>query len=230
MSGQNDSLVVIPVLNEEKSVGGVIDMVKENVRGVDILIVDDGSSDGTLEIACKKDVFVVSHPFNMGIGSSFQTGCLFAENHGYRSIVRMDGDGQHAPEYLDAILAPVKNGNVDIAIGSRFLGKSKFKSSMGRLVGIYIISRVLMIITRKPVTDPTSGFCAMNKKAFAFFSENCADDYPEPDILMHHKEFRITEVPISISRRSRGVSSISPLKSVYYMCKVLFSLFVGIFR
>lgn len=227
---QNDSLVVIPVFNEEVAIGGVIDALKENTKGADILIVNDGSSDSTREILKKKDVFVVSHAFNMGIGVSFQTGCLFALANGYNYIVRMDGDGQHTYDFINNILEPVKNGSVDIAIGSRFLGKSRFKSSFGRLLGIFIISWVLKIITGNLVTDPTSGFCAMNKKAFTFFSENCVEDYPEPEILMHHKDFRIKEIPITISRRSGGESSISPLRSVYYMFKVLFSLFVGIFR
>lgn len=226
----NDTLVVVPVLNEEKSINIVIEKILNTSTDVDILVVDDGSTDKTLDRIKNKEIFVVTHLYNMGIGVSFQTGCQFALNHGYNYIVRMDGDGQHDPIFIKDILTPIKNNEVDIAIGSRFLGKSEFKSSSLRLIGIKIISTFMTLLTKKKVTDPTSGLCAMNKKAFSFFSNNCADDYPEPEILVYHKEFKIKEVPISISKRHDGISSITPLKSIYYMVKVMLSLFIHIFR
>ena len=142
----------------------------------------------------------------------------------------MDGDGQHDPGLISDIISPVKNGEADIVIGSRFMNDSGFKSSAIRLIGIYIISWVLNCITAKKVTDPTSGFCAMNSRAYKYFARNCAEDYPEPEILLHHRDFRIKEVPVVMFRRNRGLSSITPLKSIYYMYKVLFSVFVSIYR
>lgn len=227
---RSDILVLVPVFNEEESIAGVIDNIRANLKEVDILIINDGSTDTSAEKAEKKGVFVINHPFNMGIGTSLQTGCRFAAKYGYRYVIRIDGDGQHDAAFADAMLSPVKEGIADITMGSRFLGQSKFKSSFPRLAGIYIISWFLKIITGKKVTDPTSGFCALNKKACAFLSENCVEDYPEPEILVYHKEFRIREIPISINKRLGGVSSITPFMSVYYIFKVLLSLFMHMFR
>lgn len=227
---KNDTLIIVLVFNEEKNIENVLNDLNLNCKETDILLVDDGSTDKSIEKVESKDIFVIKHPFNMGIGTSFETGCRFALEQEYNYIVRMDGDGQHNSAFIQDVLAPVKNNEADIVVGSRFLGNSEFKSSFFRLIGIFIISFILAIITRKKVTDPTSGFCAMNKKAFKFFSKNCPEDYPEPEILMYHREFRFKEVPITINKRCDGISSITPLKSLYYMIKVLFSLFIHIFK
>lgn len=227
---QSDTLIIIPVFNEEKNIVRILDDLLTNYKEADVLVVNDGSFDKTSEVLESKNIFVITHPFNMGIGTSFETGCQFALAYGYNYIVRMDGDGQHSVIFIKNILTPVKNNEVDIAIGSRFLGNSQFKASFFRMIGISIISLLLAVITRKKITDPTSGFCAMNKRAFEFFSKNCTEDYPEPEILLRHRDFRIKEVPISITKRQSGISSITPLRSVYYMIKVSLSLFVNIFR
>jgi len=227
---KNDTLLIIPVLNEEHNIGRVLESLRLKAGAVDIVVINDGSNDKTSEIVESKGIFIINHVFNMGIGASFQTGCCFALKNGYDYIVRIDGDGQHDPVFIKDVLNPVKLERFDIAIGSRFLKESEFKSSFTRIIGIMIISWVLRFLTGKKVTDPTSGFCAMNKKAFRFFATHCAEDYPEPEILIHHRNFRITEVPIALMKRKGGNSSITPLKSVYYMYKVLFSLFVSILR
>lgn len=223
-------LVIIPAYNEAANIASVVYEIKKYLKEAEILVIDDGSSDNTAEYALKEKTIVLTHPFNMGIGVSFQTGCQFALKLDYDYIVRIDADGQHEPKFIHDILNPLKNDEADIVIGSRFLGKSEFKSTSCRLIGIKIISFFLSAITKKMVTDSTSGFCAMNKKAFEFFSKNCTDDYPEPEILVYQRRFRIKEVPISITRRKEGISSITPLKSIYYMVKVMLSLFIYIFR
>jgi glycosyltransferase involved in cell wall biosynthesis len=227
---KNNTLLIIPVFNEAHNISSVLESLRLKETAADIVVINDGSNDKTSEVVESKGVFIINHAFNMGIGTSFQTGCRFALKKGYDYIVRIDGDGQHDPEFIKGVLNPVKLGKFDIAIGSRFLGASEFKSSFMRIIGITILSWVLSILTGKKVTDSTSGFCAMNKKAFGFFATHCVDDYPEPEILVHHRNFRITEVPIILVRRRGGSSSITPLKSVYYMYKVLFSIFVSIFR
>lgn len=229
-SKEKNILVVIPAFNEEDSIGSVISDVRLSLNGAEIIVIDDSSSDNTAEYALKGNAIVLNHPFNMGIGASFQTCCQFASIYNYDYIVRVDADGQHVPSYMQDILEPLKSNKADIVIGSRFLGDSKYKSSFFRLIGIRIISIVLSIISKKRITDPTSGFCAMNRKAFMFFSENCPDDYPEPEILIYHKEFRIKEIPISILKRKEGASSITLVKSVYYMIKVLLFLLINIFK
>lgn len=227
---KKDTLIIIPAFNEENNIANVINDIFSNYKEADILVVNDGSVDRTAEILKTQEVIVVNHIFNIGIGASFETGCKFAFKKGYGYIVRMDGDGQHDSSFIKSILEPIKNNEADIVIGSRFIEESEFTTSSYRLIGIKLISLILTIMTRKKVTDPTSGFCALNKKAFEFFSENCVEDYPEPEILVFHRDFRIKEVPISIMKRQEGTSSITPLKSIYYMIKVLFSLFVSLFR
>lgn len=220
----------MPLYNEEKSISGVLEDLARECKGVDILVVNDGSNDRSGGILEEKDIYVVTHIFNMGIGASFETACQFASQRDYEYVVRIDSDGQHDPGFIKEVLAPVKRGEADIAIGSRFLGESAFKTSFSRLVGIKMISAFIKIITGQVITDPTSGFCAMNRKAFEYFSKNCADDYPEPDILVNRIGLKVREVPISIRRRADGVSSITPLKSLYYMTKVTLSMFVHILR
>jgi glycosyltransferase involved in cell wall biosynthesis len=204
--------------------------VREYYNGADILVINDGSTDKTGEILRDKGVLIVNHAFNLGIGASFETGCKFALAHEYKYIVRLDGDGQHNPIFINDLLLPLKNDETDIVIGSRFLGNSEFKSTFSRLMGISIIAWFLGLITGRKITDPTSGFCAMNQRALNFFAQNCPEDFPEPEILMYHREFRIKEVPISISKRMEGVSSITTLGSVYYMLKVTLSLSMYLFK
>lgn len=227
---KKDLLIIIPAYNEDKNIAFVIEDLLANYKSADILVINDGSVDGTSRLLAGKEVLVLNHPFNMGIGASFQTGCQFALRHGYDYIARMDADGQHNSAHIDKLLLPLRNNEVDIVVGSRFLGKSDFKSSFFRIIGIKIISAFLLLCTKRKITDPTSGFCAMNKRTYSFFAESCVEDYPEPEILIHHRNFRIIEVPISMKKRANGLSSISNLKSVYYMYKVMLSLFVGLFR
>ncbi|MCX5696516.1 MAG: glycosyltransferase family 2 protein [Candidatus Omnitrophica bacterium] len=227
---QNNTLIIIPVYNEEKSIGSVINNLLKYSTGNDILVVCDGSTDKTLQVLEKYPIAKVSHIFNLGVGASLQTGCLFALRHDYSYIIRMDGDGQHNPVFINDILFPLKNGEADIVIGSRFLGNSEFKTTFSRLLGISIIAWFLGLITGRKITDPTSGFCAMNQSAIKFFAQNCPEDFPEPEILLYHREYRIKEVPISINRRTEGVSSITALGSVYYMVKVMLSLSMHLFR
>lgn len=227
---KDKTLIIIPAFNEEKNLPELIERLKSCCLEEVVLIINDGSTDKTMQVAEERGILVVRHAFNMGVGASFQTGCVFALTKGYDYIVRMDGDGQHDPGYIVKMIDSLKNNEADIVIGSRFLGYSEFKSSFIRRIGIAIIATLLSLITKKKVTDPTSGFCAMNRKAYEFFARNCVEDYPEPEILLHHKDFRIKEVPISMVKRNYGESSITFLNSIYYMYKVLFSLLVNIFR
>lgn len=227
---KNDTLIIIPVFNEEKNIGKVLDVLSKKHKDADILVVNDGSSDNSKKEIKKKGFFLLNHPFNLGIGASLETGCQFALEKGYAYIIRMDGDGQHNSYHINNLVEPLRKDKADIIVGSRFLEYSEYRSSNFRIIGIKIISLFLNLLTGKKVTDPTSGFCAMNRKAFKFFSNNFSEDYPEPEILLYHREFRIKEIPIEINKRRYGFSSITPFKSLYYMVKVLFSLFIHIFR
>src|SRR5207302_3074798 len=163
-------LAIVPALNEEVTVGGVIDELRAFDGGLDIVVVDDGSTDRTAGIAADRGAHVLRLPFNLGIGGAMQTGYRFAFEHGYDVAVQVDGDGQHDPSQLPAILAPVLSGEADLCVGSRFAGGSGYQSSFVRRVGIKVFARVVSAVVRQKVTDTTSGFRAVNRKGIALFA------------------------------------------------------------
>lgn len=220
---EKQTVIIIPAYNEAPTIGGLINDIRAQGIVADICVINDGSTDDTGTVAARKNVFVLNHLVNLGIGSTVETGCLFALRNGYRYLIRMDGDGQHPVRYYNDLLGPIISGAADIVTGSRFLGRSAVTSSFWRVVGIKIIAGILTVLTGRRITDPTSGYCAMNRKAFSFFSKRCADDYPEPMILTY-SHFKFREIPITIERRAAGFSSITAWKSMYYMIKVVLSL------
>ena len=225
-------IAIVPALNEEETVGRVIDEIRAFDPGFDVVVVDDGSTDRTAGIAADRRAHVVRLPFNLGIGGAVQTGYRFAFEHGYDLAVQIDGDGQHDPTQLPAILEPVLAGEADLCVGSRFTGAGAYRSSFARRIGIHIFARVVSAIVRQKVTDTTSGFRAVNRKGIALFAADYPHDYPEVEatvLLVKHK-LRLREVPVAMRERGGGSSSITALRSIYYMAKVLLALFVGLFR
>ena len=226
-------VAIVPALNEEASIGRVIDELRAFDAGLDIVVVDDGSLDGTARAAAAKGARVLRLPFNLGIGGAVQTGFRFAFEHGYDLAVRIDGDGQHDPSQLDRILAPVVGGDADIAVGSRFAGeRDGYRSSRSRRVGIRLLAWVVSRIVGRRVTDTTSGFQAVNRAGIALFARDYPHDYPEVEatVMVFRHRLRMLEVPVAMRERAAGRSSITAFRSVYYMAKVLLALFVGIFR
>jgi glycosyltransferase involved in cell wall biosynthesis len=210
----------------------VIDEIRTFDPGFDVVVVDDGSVDRTAGIAADRGAHVVRLPFNLGIGGAVQTGYRFAFEHGYDIAVQVDGDGQHDAAQLRAILEPVLRGEADLCVGSRFRGEGAYRSSFARRIGIQIFARVVSAIVRQRVTDTTSGFRAVNRKAIALFAADYPHDYPEVEatvMTVRHK-LRLKEVPVAMRERGGGASSITFFRSIYYMAKVLLALFVGLFR
>lgn len=225
-------LIIIPAFNEEETLQGIILGIRKSMPQDHILVVNDGSTDSTGETARKEGVIVLEHPYNMGIGATMQTGFLFAFRNGYDIAVQIDGDGQHDPNYLQALMSPLLKGEAQLVIGSRYLEGQGFKSSIPRRVGILFFSFLYYILTGEKVTDPTSGFRAFDKKAIDFFSKEYPSDYPEVEslILLHRKGFIFKEVPVVMKERQGGVSSINLLRSIYYMIKVTLSMVIGILK
>lgn len=219
-------LIIIPAYNEEKSIDKVINKIESNSNNlpyqIDYIVVNDCSRDGTLNLLRKEDRNYISLPINLGIGGGMQCGYMYALSQNYDVAVQMDGDGQHDCNYLDKIVSPVLEGKADIVIGSRFIEKSGFQSSTARRFGIRLLSSLIRIICGATVKDVTSGFRAANKHVIKLFSEDYAQDYPEPESIVQctKKKLRICEVPVVMQERQSGKSSISGLKSVYYMVKV----------
>jgi len=226
------TLVIIPAYNEEGAVGEVVEKVKQYLSEADALVVNDGSTDFTSEKAKASGAIVLDLPYNLGIGGAMQTGYQYAYSMGYDVAVQVDGDGQHDPKEIGKLLKALEEKNLNMAIGSRFLGQSEFKSSMMRRVGISIFSGVISILVRQKITDPTSGFRAANRKAIQLFAVDYPQDYPEPEVLvlLHQCHLKMGEVPVGMSERIFGESSITKIRSIYYMVKVLLAIFVDYFK
>jgi glycosyltransferase involved in cell wall biosynthesis len=227
-------VAIVPALNEAENIGRVIDELRAFDPGLDVVVVDDGSLDGTAQAAAAKGVRVLRLPFNLGIGGAVQTGFRFAFENDYDIAVRVDGDGQHDPAQLDRVLAPVLNGEADIVVGSRFaaIGARGYRSSRTRRIGIRLLAWVVSRIVGQRVTDTTSGFQALNREGIALFARDYPHDYPEVEatVMVFRHRLRLTEVPVEMRERAAGSSSITALRSIYYMVKVLLAIFVGLFR
>ncbi|HUI44922.1 MAG TPA: glycosyltransferase family 2 protein [Nitrospirota bacterium] len=225
-------LVIIPAYNEEKSLPGVIHDLRESVPSVDILVVNDGSKDSTSHVARELGVSVLDLPFNLGIGGAVQSGYMYALRNNYDIAVQFDGDGQHVGKEIVKLLHPLEAGAADMVIGSRFLMPSNYKAPVFRSVGIWIFSFVLSRIMTTSITDSTSGFRAANQSVIEFFARNYPDDYPEVEslVLLHKVKKRIMEVPVTMRERTGGKSSITPLRSLYYMTKVLIAVFIDLMK
>jgi glycosyltransferase involved in cell wall biosynthesis len=230
-NGQN-ILVIIPAYNEEGSVGKVVEEVRSHYPQIKTLVVNDGSTDLTSEKAKASGAIVLDLPFNLGIGGAMQAGYQYACQRGYDIAVQVDADGQHDPKEIIKLLPALQAKEADVVIGSRFIGDSEYKSSFMRRIGITIFSGVISMIVRQKITDPTSGFRAANRKAIQLFASNYPQDYPEPEavVLLHQCRLKMGEVPVGMSERYSGESSITKIRSVYYMVKVLLAIFVDCFK
>jgi glycosyltransferase involved in cell wall biosynthesis len=226
------TLIIVPAYNEAENITHVIDDIGKNFQQADILVVNDGSTDSTGEIAKEAGATVINHPFNLGIGAAMQTGYRYADLKEYYIAIQVDGDGQHPPDQIHRLLKPVVEGKADMVIGSRFLGEGEYVPSLARSIGIRIFSRILALIAGERVTDPTSGFRAVNREVIRFFAKNYPEDYPEVEaiVLLHKAEFDITEVPVQMKARVWGKSSITYFHAAYYMVKVLLAIFIDMIK
>lgn len=225
-------LIIIPAFNEEASLPGVIRDLREHVPSADMLVVNDGSRDSTSRTARAMGVKVLDLPFNLGIGGAVQAGYLYALQSGHDVAVQFDGDGQHCACEIKKLIVPLEAGKADLVAGSRFLAPGDYKAPVFRRLGIGIFSIVLSRILSMKITDSTSGFRAANRRVIEFFARTYPDDYPEVEslVLLHKMNMRIEEVPVVMRSRTGGKSSITPIRSVYYMAKVLMAIFIDLMK
>jgi glycosyltransferase involved in cell wall biosynthesis len=226
-------IIIIPAYNEEKNIAAVLAAVAADAPGFDVVVVNDGSTDATSSVARSfPGITVIDLPENIGIGGAVQTGFLYARAHGHAVAVQVDGDGQHKPSEIEKIAAPVRAGEADAVIGSRFLDRSRFAGSPFRRAGIAVFQLVNRALLRERITDSTSGFRAYNRKAIEVLAESYPDDYPEPEAvyILRRKGLRVREVPVEMNARAGGRSSITLGRSLYYMVKVNLAILVLILR
>ncbi len=227
-------LAIVPAYNEGGMVGRVVRDICREAPDFDVLVVDDGSADGTAAEAEAEGATVIRHPFNLGIGGAVQSGYKYALRENYDVAVQVDGDGQHKPGYLPELLEALHTDGhaADMVCGSRFRGDPGYKVPLGRRLGNLIFSVVLTAITRQRITDPTSGFRMTNRRGIELFARDYPHDYPEVEaiLMLNAHRLRLHEVPVRMNARGFGRSSIDYPRSAYYMAKVLLAIFVGLFR
>jgi glycosyltransferase involved in cell wall biosynthesis len=225
-------LILIPAYNEEGAVGGVIQEVRQVLPDTDILVVDDCSDDGTITTARQAGAQVLTLPYHLGLGGCVQAGYRLAFELGYDYVIRVDGDGQHDPRDIPKILSALEHEKCEMVIGSRFLDGTSEHTSAARGAAILFFRAVLRPILGKPVRDPTSGFVGTNRTALALFSRTFPLEYPEIEalVVLQRRRFRFLEVPCHMRPRKAGRSTITAMKSFYYMAHVLLGVFVNVLK
>ncbi len=221
-------LIVIPAFNEESSLGQVLDGLLAMELETGILVVDDGSSDGTAELAKTYPIHVVSHPCNLGYGAALQTGFKFASYLGYSHVIQFDADGQHSPKDIRVLMDALLDTDADVVIGSRFLGPNGFHPELSKRLAIGLFRSVIWLFTRMWITDPTSGLRGVARPVFLYYSvaNRYPPDYPDADMVIHMllHGWSLKEVPVRHKQREQGVSMHSGIKPFIYMLKVLMSI------
>jgi len=225
-------MILIPAYNEAGAVGEVVREVGQAVPGVRILVVDDCSWDGTVSVARQAGAEVLSLPHHLGLGGCVQAGYKLAFELGYGFVIRVDGDGQHDPRDIPRVFEALRTSGCQMVIGSRFLDGEGSHTSLSRSLGIRFFRFVLRPILGRQVHDPTSGFVGVNRAALELFSRSFPLEYPEIEalVVLQRKAFRFLEVPCRMRPRQAGRSTITAVKSLYYIVHVLLGVFVNILK
>ena len=228
----NNFLILIPAFNESGAIADVVREVRQVAPTAPVLVVDDCSTDGTVRQAGSAGAQVLRLPYHLGLGGCVQAGYKLAFQLGYDYVIRVDGDGQHDPRYIPELLKVLQNTGCHMVIGSRFYQNNGVHTSAVRAVGIWIFRLVLRPILGQPVRDPTSGYVGVNREALQVFSGSFPLEYPEIEalVVLQRKRFRFQEVPCRMRPRKAGRSTITAVKSLYYIIHVLLGVFVNILK
>ena len=230
--GFESLLVIVPAYNEQASIGQVVREMREVVPGVAVVVIDDCSTDATATLAAEAGARVLSLPHHLGLGGAVQAGYMLAYELGFEYVIRLDGDGQHDPRDIPRLYDALRNSGRQMAIGSRFLEDDAHHTSFMRKAGVRFFRLVLRPILGRPVHDPTSGFVGVNRAALQVFSRSFPLEYPEIEalVVLQRRAFQFVEVPCRMRPRLGGKSSITAVKSIYYIVHVLLGVFVNILK
>ena len=226
-------VAVLPAYNEAAAIGSLVDEIRAYDPDLDVVVVDDASTDETAAFAEAHGAIVLRLPFNVGIGGAVQTGFRYARDHGYDVAVRLDGDGQHDPRELPKLLAPLERGEADLVIGSRFADPGgTYKPPLSRRIGIRVFARLVSLLGGQRVTDTTSGFVALDRVGIELFARQFPHDYPEVEatLVALRSGLRLAQVQVDMRERASGSSSITFVRSLYYLVKVTLALLVASLR
>lgn len=230
---RNDSLlIIVPAYNEEAAVGGVVRSVHAVMPGTPVLVIDDCSIDATQSVARQSGARVLPLPHHLGLGGCVQAGYKLAFELGYDYVIRLDGDGQHDAHDIPHLFEALRTSGCEMVIGSRFVDGNGPHTGVARSLGIRFFRMVLRPILGKPVHDPTSGFVGVNRRALQVFSKSFPLEYPEIEalVVLQRRRFRFLEIPCRMHPRTTGRSSITGLRSVYYIVHVLLGVFVNVLK
>jgi len=225
-------LVVMPALNEARSLGETIAELRDAYPDVDLLVVDDGSTDNTAGVARKAGAQVCRLPFNLGVGGAMRTGYRYAIRHGYDAVVQVDADGQHDPTYLKALLDGLDDA--DIVVGARFAGAGDYRARGPRRWAMRMLAFALTRLARTKLTDVTSGFRAVNRRAMRIFADHYPAEYlgdtVESLVIALRSGCSVTQVPVSMRARSFGQASQTPLRASLYLLRAVVALSLALVR
>lgn len=231
-TGDRPLMILIPAFNEEGAVGTVIKEIHALHPNLPILVVDDCSADGTRTVALEAGADVITVPYHLGLGGCVQAGYRLAFDLGFQYVIRLDGDGQHDPAYISLIRDSLFRSGAQMVIGSRYINGKGKHTSFARGVGIVFFRWFLAIILRKQVHDPTSGYVGVNRQALEVFARSFPLEYPEIEalVVLQRLTFRFEEVPVKMRARMFGTSTITAVRSFYYVLHVLLGVVVNILK
>ena len=230
---RQDVVAIVPAWNEAAAIGGVVDEILAFDPTIHVVVVDDASDDETASVAQRHGATVLPLLFNVGIGGAVQTGFRYARDEGYEIAVRLDGDGQHDASELGKLIGPVRVGEADLVIGSRFVDPGgTYRPPFARRMGIRVFARLVSLLGGQKVTDTTSGFSAMNRAGIELFALEYPHDYPEVEatLVALRSGLRLAQVQVEMRERQTGTSSITFVRSLYYIVKVMLALLVASLR
>jgi glycosyltransferase involved in cell wall biosynthesis len=224
-------LVIVPAFNESGSLPAVVSELRSHLPDADLLVVDDGSTDATRLLMATLKVKWIRMPMRTGVGAAIRTGLRYACQSGYDIVVRVDGDGQHPADVIDELMEPVLRGRADVSIGSRYIAESEARPSLRRS-SHYALGWILTLLTKKRVTDPTSGMWVFGPKAMVVLRNHHPSGYPEPELLLFLSRNRLTleEVKVTMRDRLAGQSSLTRPRMFAAFARLLLLLVVVPFR
>jgi len=226
------TILLIPVYNEQASIVRLLEEIRIHLPDTPVCFINDASSDSTATVLRQSGCLFLNLPCNLGVGGAMQTGFRYALEQGYDYAIRLDGDGQHPPGECEKLIERIRLGDVDMVVGSRFLGDRSYTSTWFRQAGIFGLAMALSLVCRRRITDPTSGFQMVNRAVMYYFAHQYPGEYPEPEslALLSRQGYRVCEVPTIFRPRAQGKSSIRKWGTLFYMFKVGIALVVDRFR
>ena len=225
-------LIVLPAFNEEQALGPLLDEISQALPGIDCLVVNDGSGDGTVAVARGRGVTVVDLPFNLGVGGAMRAGFRYALRNGYSAVVQVDADGQHDPRDVPRLVAELERA--DIVIGARFAGTGDYTARGPRRWAMKVLASVIGRIADTPLTDATSGFKASGPRAVSLFAATYPAEYlgdtVEALVIAARAGLRIRQSPVAMRDRQGGVPSHHPVKAAAYLARASMALIFAMTR